>query len=131
MNAVRQRRDAVQRSNHAGLRVLSMVFAAVPFAFALIRTFQTGDDLRYMWVAIAGLCGAVATAWVAGPDGTSPKAVGVLSAVVFAVATLLGVLTAVLLGTRLGAAVLVVGAAFGFCFAAGAALYTRASRRTV
>jgi drug/metabolite transporter (DMT)-like permease len=121
----------MRQSNHAGLRVLSMVFAAVPFAFALIRTFQTGDDLRYLWVAIAGLCGAVAAVWVAGPDGTSPKEALVLLAVVFVVATLLGVLTALLLGTKLGPAVVLVGAAFGFCFAVGAALYMRASRRTV
>ena len=119
------------QSRHAGLWVLSMVFAAVPFAFALIRAVQTGDVLRYLWVAIAGLCGAIATAWVAGPDGTSPKAGVVLSAVVFAVATVLGVLTAVLLGTRLGPAVVIVGAGFGFCFAVGAAMYMRASRRTV
>ena len=121
----------MQQSRQVGQRALSMVFAAVPFAFALIRAFQTGDDLRYLWVAIAGLCGAVATVWVAGPDGTSPKAAVVLSAVVFAVATLLGVLTAVLLGTRLGPAVVIVGAGFGFCFAVGAAMYMRASRRTV
>ncbi len=108
-----------------------MVFAAVPFAFALIRAFQTGDDLRYLWVAIAGMCGAVATVWVAGRDGTGAKDGLVLSAVVFTVATLLGVLTAVLLGTKLGPAVVVVGAAFGCCFAAGAALYMHASRRTV
>ena len=121
----------MQQSNRTGLRAVSIVLAAVPFAFALIRTFQTGDDLRYLWVAIAGLCGAVATVWVAGPDGTSPKAGVVLSAVVFAVATLLGILTAVLLGTNLGPAVVVVGAAFGFCFAAGAALNMLASRRAV
>ena len=121
----------MQRSNHGWLRALSMVFAAVPFAFALIRAFQTGEDLRYLWVAIAGVCGAVAAVWVAGPDGTSQKAAIVLWFVVFAVATLLGILTAVLLGTKLGPAVVLVGAAFGFCFAAGAALYMHASRRTV
>ena len=128
---MRREGDRVQQSGRAWLRAVSIVLAAVPFAFALIRTFQTGDDLRYLWVAIAGLCGAVATVWVAGPDGTSPKAGVVLSAVVFAVATLLGILTAVLLGTNLGPAVVVVGAAFGFCFAAGAALNMLASRRAV
>ena len=121
----------MQRSNHAWLLSLSMAFAAVPFAFALIRAVQTGDDLRYLWVAIAGMCGTVAATWVVGPDNTSPKAGVVLSAAVFAVATVLGVLTAVLLGTRLGPAVVIVGAGFGFCFAVGAAMYRRASRRTV
>ena len=120
----------MQRSNHVWLRALSMVFAAVPFAFALIRAVQTGDDLRYLWVAIAGVCGAVATLWVAGPDDTSPKRASVLSAVVFAVATLLGTLTAVLLGTKLGPAVVIVSAAFGVCFAVGAGLHMLASPRT-
>ena len=106
-----------------------MVFVAVPFAFALIRAFQTGDDLRYLWVGIAGVCGAVATLWVAGPDGTSPNRAFVLSAGVFAVATLLGTLTALLLGTKLGPAVVIVGAAFGICFAVGAGLHMLASRR--
>ena len=118
----------MQQSRHARLRALSVVLAAIPFAFALIRAIQTGDDLRYLWVAIAGLCGTVATTWITGPDGTSLKAAILLSAVVFAVATLLGVLTAVLLGTRLGPAVVVVGTAFGFCFAAGFALNTLARR---
>ena len=128
---MRREGDRVQQSGRAWLRAVSIVLAAVPFAFALMRAFQTGDDLRYLWVAIAGVCGAVAAVWVAGPDGTSQKAAIVLWFVVFAVATLLGILTAVLLGTKLGPAVVLVGAAFGFCFAAGAALYMHASRRTV
>jgi hypothetical protein len=47
-----------------------------------------------------------------------------LSAGVFLVATTSAVVAALLLGTTLGPGILVVGTAFGFCFAVGSALHT-------
>jgi hypothetical protein len=43
------------------LIALSIFVAAVPFAFTLIRAARTGNDLRYFWVALASLLGALAT----------------------------------------------------------------------
>jgi len=107
------------------LHAVSILFAAVPFAFALIRAFETGGrDLRYVWVALAALCGAAATILIARPYGGGPNAAVALSAGVFVIATLLAVCAALLLGTRLGPGILVVGSAFGFCFAVGCLLHS-------
>ena len=104
---------------------LSVVFAAVPFAFALVRAVRTGSDLRYLWIAIAALGGATATMAVARRHVSGPTAAVALSAGVFVMATLLGVLAALLLGTTLGPGVLAVGSAFGLCFAAACLLQMR------
>jgi len=45
------------------------------------------------------------------------------SAAVFAASTLVAVSMGLLLGTRIGPGVLVVGSAFGFCFAAASVLH--------
>ena len=105
------------------LQALALLCAAVPFAFALLRAVRTGNDFRYFWVALGALCGAAATMAVARRYDRTSKAAVALSAAVFAMATLLAVLAALFIGTSLGPGVLVVGAGFGFCFAAGCLLY--------
>ena len=104
------------------LQALALACAAVPFAFALIRAVQTGNDFRYFWVALGGLCGAAATMAVARRYDRTSNAAVALPVAVFATASVLAVLAALLIGTSLGPGVLVVGAAFGFCFAAGCLL---------
>ena len=110
-----------------GLRALSILFVATPFGFALIRAARTGYDTRYFWVALASLLGAVAAIAAGGQTlSRRPPAVVALSAAAFVTATLLAVFAAWLLGTRVGPGSLVVGAAFGFCCAAGTLLYALA-----
>ena len=96
---------------------LSIVAAAIPFVFALIRAARTGDDFRYFWVALASVAGA-ALAMTTAKAFTKPAAV----AVVLVVATVFAVAAAVLMGTTLAVGMLVVGFAFGSCFAASALL---------
>ena len=108
---------------------LSILFAAAPFAFALIRFVHTGSDLRYLWVACGSLLGAVAVMAIARASSRRPQAVLALSAGAFVAATLLAVSAAMLLGTRLGPGILVVGSAFGFCGAVGSTLWVLARRR--
>jgi hypothetical protein len=106
----------------------SIVAAGVPFAFALIRAVTTGTDLRYFWVALASLVGAVATvAAVRAYD--RPVATIALASALFIVATFFAVAAAVLIGTVLGLGILVVGAAFGFWFTVAGLLYLRARAR--
>jgi hypothetical protein len=103
-------------------RLLSIAAAGVPFAFASIRAIQTGDDFRYFWVAFAGLIGAAAAARAGrGSRQRSIRAVA-LAAGSFVTATLLAVIAAVLIGTRLGPGLVVVAASFGLCFAAAVLL---------
>ena len=47
------------------MMMLGLLFAAIPFAFAVLRAAGTGTDLRYVWVALA-LVAATAAASVAG-----------------------------------------------------------------
>ena len=97
---------------------LSILAAAIPFAFAIIRALRTGHDLRYLWVALASLFGAT-VALIVGRAFARPPTVAIVTARVFVAATTLAVLAALLLGTRLGVPSLVVGASFGFWFAVG------------
>jgi len=113
----------MKRSGNSRVYVLAIAAAAVPFAFALIRAVTTGKDYRYFWLAIAGLAGTAATVTV-GRTWSSP----VLTAAVFVIATLLTVLAALAIGTRLGPGILVVAAGFGFCFAVSALLNVLARR---
>jgi hypothetical protein len=110
---------------------LSICTAAIPFAFALIRAVRTGYDLRYFWVALAALLGAMATTAVGMRHAKRPIALAALVAGVFVIATLLAVLAAVLIGTTLGLGIIVVGSAFGFCFAVSALFYLLARPRTL
>ena len=110
-----------------GLHVLSSVFAVLPFAFALIRAIGTGgQDLRYIWVALAALGGATAVVAAAGLYRRGLNAGAALFAAMFVSATRLALLTALLVGTIFGAGVLVVVSAFSFCSAAGYQLHVLA-----
>jgi hypothetical protein len=100
---------------------LAIASAAVPFAFASIRAVQTGRDVRYFVVALAGLIGVVGAIGLSGARGR-PMAAAV-AAGAFVVATLFASVAAVLIGTKLGPGLLVVAASFGLCFAASALLH--------
>lgn len=114
--------------NSRRLFALSIVVAAVPFAFALVRAVSTGYDVRYFWVALASLLGAMATIAVGRAHLRGPSSFVALVVAVFVIATLLAVFAGVLIGTTLGLGIIVVGAAFGFCFAVAALLHIRARR---
>jgi hypothetical protein len=100
---------------------LPILFAAVPFAFAVVRVMRTGDDFRYLWVALASLLSAFVVMVVARPDRRGPI-VAARSTWVFVVATFVAVFAAWLLGARVGPGSLLVGSAFGLCYAASCAL---------
>ena len=119
----------MKRPAHDRLRqALSIAFAAMPFAFALIRGFRTGGhDLRYLWVALAAFCGTTAIITIARPHGGNGRRVAAaLSAAVFAAATVSAVMAGRVLGTMVGPGLLVVAASFGFCFAVFGWLHVRA-----
>ena len=107
----------MKRVSHGWIHALSIIFAAVPFVFALVRAVRTGSDLRYFWLASASLIGAVVITAVGRSHAANTRSTGLLSLGVFVVATLFAVVAALLIGTRMGAGVLVVGSGFGFCFA--------------
>jgi len=109
------------------LLALSVVCGAMPFAFGLIRALRTGSDVRYLWIALAGLLGAAAVKRI-GRQSSRMTQVVALSAGAFAISTVLAIGAALLLGTMFGPGLLVVAASFGLCFAAGCALFQLGTR---
>ena len=101
---------------------LSILFAAVPFAFALLRAFRTGYDLRFLWMAFASFLGTAVVMAIAKIWSRRPSGVLALSALVLVIATLLAGFVAFLLGAKSVAGAGTVALAFGLCWAASYAL---------
>jgi hypothetical protein len=108
------------------IRSISIFFVAMPFLFGLLRAVMSGNDFRYLWVAAASLCGAAA--FTAATHAQSYRRRIALSIGAFIVATACATAAAILLGTRFGPGLLVVAASFGFCSAAGCALFAITQR---
>ena len=105
------------------LEATAVAFGILPFAFGLIRALTTGQDVRYLWVALAALVGAAAVLVQArSREGRSGSRIAVVGTV-FAIASLFAVVAAMILGTRLGPGLLVVATSFGFCFAVASLLH--------
>jgi hypothetical protein len=103
--------------------VLAVALALAPFGAALIRFTQTGTDVRYFWVALAGLLGALMVMSI-GRAGTQRKDVVLrLSAIAFLASTLLGVLAARLLGATAMFGISAVAIVFGLFFTASQMVY--------
>ena len=118
----------MKRFSRGLLRSLSIVFAALPFAFGAIRAVQTGGrDLRYILVALAAVSGAAAVKAAAGRFGRRPRMAAAFFVAVFMGSTLVAVIAALLIGTILGPGILVVASAFGFCLAAASLLHVVAA----
>jgi hypothetical protein len=106
-------------SSQRSLRIISIVFAAVPFAFALMRAVSTRTDFRYLWLALASFLGATAVVMIARRRAGSIEGIA-LWAVAMLVATLLAGCAAILQGAKSGPGVWIVALGFGFCSAVGA-----------
>src|SRR4029453_2979315 len=88
---------------------VSILFAAVPFAFAVVRAIRTGDDFRYLWVALASLMSALVVMVVAKTDRRGPIVAAARSTWVFVVATFVAVLAVCLPRTRFFLRTLILG----------------------
>jgi hypothetical protein len=108
------------------LDAMAITFGVLPFAFGLIRAVTTGQDVRYLWVAAAGFLGAaLVTAPARSREGSTGTHIAT-AALAFVAATVLAVFAAIVLGTRFGPGLLVVGGSFGLCFAAASLLHLQA-----
>ena len=110
------------------MKILAMIAAAIPFAFGMIRAITTGTDLRYLWVAMAAMCGGMLVHAGVRASGRAVGPAAVFGAV-FLFSTVLAVVAAMLLGTRFGPGILVVAAGFAGCFAVASALSMSARAR--
>ena len=105
----------MKRSGQYAVRVVSILLGAAPFAFALIRAFRTGNDLRYLWLAVASMLGA--TVALAAGKARSRTTVVAVSVVAVVVATLCAGLTARLISGATAPVTWLVAFAFGCCSA--------------
>ena len=110
------------------LLVVSVLLAAVPVTFGLIRAINTGDDFRYLWLAGAAIVGSMVVmtlrAGASAPAHVSPgRALGAVAAGAACAAA-----AAVLMGARVGPGVAIVASAFGVCSGTSAVLVTLARR---
>jgi hypothetical protein len=99
------------------LSVAAVVFAMLPFAFALVRMVQAAGDVRALWMAIVGVIGAFGVLVIAKPR---PATVLILT---FVAVTLLAGVTVTAFGAR-GVGGWMVAAGFAMFDAIAAALYT-------
>ena len=103
--------------------VVGILMVAAPFAFGLLRGYKTGNDWRYLWVAIAAFIGSsVAIAIGRARSKASAVTIGV-AVIALVVATLSAVLAAKFLTNTQSAAAWMVSLFFGFCTSVGTVLY--------
>jgi O-antigen/teichoic acid export membrane protein len=112
------------RASRSALLIVAILFAAAPFAVAVVRVVRTGNDARYFWVALAAFVGAGLVMSIARVRGRSRDAMLRQSVVAFLVSTLSAVAVARLLGARAAFGILAVAIVFAIFFTASQALYT-------
>jgi hypothetical protein len=121
----------MKRSHQKLSQSLSILFGAVPFAFALIRAVRTGGDLRYLWVALAALLGATLAMAIGRARRRRTRTSLGLGFTAFVLATLFATAAALLLGTQFGPGVWLVGSGCGGCLAVSSVLYALAHPRNI
>jgi hypothetical protein len=108
------------------VKALGVLLAVVPFAFASMRLFATGVDLRYLWMAfVSTLCAAGVLLRSSSPTVPSRARTGLAT---IAAATCAAA-AAIMLGATAGPGIAIVALAFGLCSALGTGLVLRARSR--
>jgi hypothetical protein len=99
------------------LYLLSIPFATLPFAVALVRSFRTNYDLSLLWLAFAAFAGATAV-MLLGKARTRPtRTILALSALAFLSATLCSILAGRVLGVTALSNLVMVSTLFGLSWA--------------
>lgn len=106
----------------------SVLLALVPVAFGVIRAITTGQDRRYLWLAVAAILGSMAIALFGqGSAGHARVSPGRTLAAVAAGAICAGI-TAILMGAKAGPGVAIVAISFGLCTGVSA-MFARIARQ--
>ena len=111
--------------------LLSVLLAAIPFAFAIVRALQTRSDFRYAWVALASFLGAAAVMIIGKARQRTPARVLALAVVALIAAALLAGIVAFVVGARSVLSMAVVAVGFGGCHAMGLALHALSRPRAL
>jgi hypothetical protein len=98
------------------LFVGSAVLSLIPVLFGLIRAVNTGDDVRYLWLAGASILGSWLAAVPAGRGSPDRPNLWLRGLIAVATGALCAALTAVLLlGASAGPGIAIVAISFGLC----------------
>jgi hypothetical protein len=98
----------------------SVILAAVPVMFGIIRAISTGNDVRYLWLAGAAIVGSM-VATRRGRSGAAHVSIGRAVCAV-AAGSAGAAAAAMLMGTTAGPGLAVVALSFGLCTGASAVL---------
>ena len=97
-------------------RIVSVLSAALPFAFAIIAAWLPRHDIRFLWLAIGGLAGMLLVMRLSrGRVGGSGMVLGV-AATILVVALILDAIIIRMMMARLAPGALVVALGFSLCF---------------
>jgi hypothetical protein len=99
------------------LYLLSIAFAVLPIAVALVRSFRTHYDMSLLWLALAASAGAAAVMFVGRARGRPTRTIMILSALAFLSATLCSILAGRLLGIAASSNLAMVSTFFGLSWA--------------
>jgi len=114
------------------LFVLAAVLAALlPVAFGLIRAISTGDDVRYLWLALSAIAGSMAIMGLGLRASDSVRLSPWHAVAAVAAGATSAAATAVFLGATAGPGVAIVAVAFGLCTGASAVFVSLARRSRV
>ena len=106
-------------------QVLAVLFGLAPFAFGTFRALSARYDLRMLWMAVVSGVGAFAIRTLAGRSpGGPPKRFAILT---FVTTTLLGGVTAILLGATAPAGIWPVAIVLALCWTASYYFAARAN----
>jgi membrane associated rhomboid family serine protease len=120
------------KSRRSQLFVLAAaLFALVPVVFGLIRAISTGDDVRYLWLALSAILGSMAVMGLGQRASDSLRVSPRRAVAAVAAGATCAAATAILLGATAGPGVAIVAVAFGLCTGASAVLISLARRRRV
>jgi hypothetical protein len=104
------------------LLLASVLVGVVPVLFGLVRAINTGDDVRYLWLAGAALLGSLAAVRL-GRSSLPPLHVPVMRTVAaVAAGAVCAAASAMFLGATAGPGLAIVALGFGLCTGISAVL---------
>ena len=108
--------------------IAAILLLALPVAFGIIRAVNTGDDVRYLWLAAAAILGSLTAVMPLGRRAPAARVSALRATGAVAAGSLSAAVAAILLGTRANLGLAVVAASFGLCTGIGAMLAARAQQ---
>ena len=103
--------------------IAAILLLALPVAFGIIRVVNTGNDVRYLWLAAAAILGSFAAAMPLGRRASPPARITALQTTgAVAAGSVCAAAAGILLGTTANLGLAIVATSFGLCTGTGVML---------